>query len=262
MRLRISPAIVIGVGLWSLAPLASGQVRVDEPLEQKIRVDEPFHRGLVQNDLDTTMVTKTTVETNQLTPTTAVHVQNDQGTTMVTKTTIETDQLTATTVGNFPSSTISVDRVDVSATTLDLSPTLDPAAAAAAAAAAAEPVVPIQALLFAGPPGPKDCRGHALLSVPLTKPGTQHTTPQCYNVPGVAQCGNFLGNKVDGCEARLFTEPNCRTFSNVAVFVPEKKAAGGFFRSLEITCGIIGVAPAPLNLPGLKLPPDAQQAFG
>ncbi|KAI0515033.1 hypothetical protein F5B22DRAFT_199202 [Xylaria bambusicola] len=125
-----------------------------------------------------------------------------------------------------------------------------------------EQAVPISAVLFDGPPGPKDCRGNVVLNIGLAKPGAQHSTPTCYNVPGVAQCGNFVGNKDDGCEARIFSEADCNEFANVAVFVPEVRAFGGYVRSVEITCGIVGVAPPPLKLPGLKLPPGAVQAVG
>ncbi|KAI8626417.1 hypothetical protein F5Y19DRAFT_446484 [Xylariaceae sp. FL1651] len=125
-----------------------------------------------------------------------------------------------------------------------------------------EPVVPISAILFDGSPGPKDCRGNVILNVGLTKPGAQHSTPTCYNVPGVAQCGNFLANKADGCQARVFNEPNCLTFANIAVFIPETRAFGGYIRSIEITCGVVSKAPPPLNLPGLQLPSNAQQAVG
>ncbi|KAI0184942.1 hypothetical protein EV127DRAFT_220557 [Xylaria flabelliformis] len=124
--------------------------------------------------------------------------------------------------------------------------------------------VPISAILFDGSPGPKDCRGNAILTVQLTKPGAQHSTPTCYNVPGggVAQCANFLANKDDGCQARIFSEPDCRTFANLAVFIPEARAFGGYIRSLEVTCGVVSEAPPPLNLPGLKLPPGAVEAVG
>ncbi|KAI1205536.1 uncharacterized protein F4807DRAFT_281144 [Annulohypoxylon truncatum] len=125
-----------------------------------------------------------------------------------------------------------------------------------------EPVVPIAALLFSGPPGPKDCRGTVMANVQLPKPGSQHATPTCYNVPGIAQCATFVANMDDGCQARLFNEPNCLTFANLAVFTPEQKAVGGLLRSIEITCGIKSVTPPPLNLPGLELPPNAQQAVG
>lgn len=122
------------------------------------------------------------------------------------------------------------------------------------------PSIPISAVLFSGSPGPKDCRGTPILKVNLPKPGSQHSTPKCYNVPGVAECGNFMATEDDGCEAKLFNEPNCATFANVAVFVPDRKAQGGYIRSIEIRCGIESTTPAPLNLPGLKLPAGAQQA--
>ncbi|KAI1087289.1 hypothetical protein F5B19DRAFT_79276 [Rostrohypoxylon terebratum] len=125
-----------------------------------------------------------------------------------------------------------------------------------------EPVVPIAALLFSGPPGPKDCRGTVMANVQLPKPGSQHSTPTCYNVPGISQCATFVANMDDGCQARLFNEPNCLTFANLAVFTPEQKPVGGLLRSIEIICGIKGVTPPPLNLPGLELPPNAQQAVG
>ncbi|GAP88245.1 putative sulfate permease ii [Rosellinia necatrix] len=125
-----------------------------------------------------------------------------------------------------------------------------------------EETVAISAVLFDGSPGPKDCRGNVILNVGLAKPGAQHSTPTCYNAPGVAQCGHFVANKVDGCEARVFNEPGCRTFANIAVFIPERRAFGGYVRSIEIRCGVVSVTPPPLNLPGLKLPPNAVQAVG
>ncbi|KAI1638254.1 hypothetical protein F4809DRAFT_266043 [Biscogniauxia mediterranea] len=129
----------------------------------------------------------------------------------------------------------------------------------------AEPVVPISAILFSGAPGPKDCRGSALMRVSLAKPGAQHAQPRCYNVPAgsVAQCALFTANQDDGCQARLFAEPDCLTFANLAVFTPEKKPMGGVVRSVEIRCGVVSEAPPPLKLPGMILPPGgAQQAFG
>lgn len=127
-----------------------------------------------------------------------------------------------------------------------------------------QPVPMISAILFDGSPGPKDCRGNAILNVRLTKPGAQHLTPTCYNVPGVgvAQCANFLANKDDGCQARVFTEPDCKTFANVVVFIPEMRAFGGLMRSVEIQCGVVSEAPPPLDLPGLVLPANAMQAVG
>ncbi|KAI1504736.1 hypothetical protein F5X99DRAFT_405736 [Biscogniauxia marginata] len=128
-----------------------------------------------------------------------------------------------------------------------------------------EPLVPISAVLYSGAPGPKDCRGHAVMRVGLPKPGAQHASPQCYNLPAgvtAAQCAIFTANQDDGCQARMFNEPGCLTFMNVAVFTPEKKVMGGVVRSIEITCGVVSEAPPPLNLPGMVLPPGAQQAFG
>ena len=124
-----------------------------------------------------------------------------------------------------------------------------------------EPPVPISVTLFSGAPGPKECRGRPVLNVNLSKPGSRHSTPTCYNVAGtIAQCGNLVANKDDGCEARLFSEPDCLTFVNVAVFVPEQRALGGYMRSIEIRCGVTGAMPAPLNLPGLEIPAvDVQQ---
>jgi len=131
--------------------------------------------------------------------------------------------------------------------------------------------VPITAVLFDGSAGPKDCRGTAILKISLEKPGAAHTTPTCYNLPstgtgtgsiGVAQCANFIADKDDGCQARVFSQPDCRNFVNVAVFTPEKADFGGFMRSVEITCGVVSTVPPPLDLPGLKLPPGAMQAVG
>ncbi|KAI1366853.1 hypothetical protein F5Y08DRAFT_113504 [Xylaria arbuscula] len=164
---------------------------------------------------------------------------------------------------------IAINRTDANPSPLDPEPSSD------GEQQEEEEPVPISVVLFDGPPGPKEnCRGNAILRIGLTKPGTDHTTPTCYNVSSsssssssssriaVAQCGNFLANKDDGCEAKVFSEPGCREFSNVAVFVPEVKAFGGYMLSLEVACGIVGVVPAPLKLPGLELPPGAVQAVG
>ena len=126
-----------------------------------------------------------------------------------------------------------------------------------------EPPVPISAILFSGEPGPKKCRGRPVLKVDLSKPGSQHATPRCYNVSGgIAQCGNLVANKDDGCEARLFNEPDCLTFVNVGVFTPEPRALGGYMRSIEIRCGVKSTTPPPPSLPGLKLPSGAQLGVG
>ncbi|ORY62588.1 uncharacterized protein BCR38DRAFT_439163 [Pseudomassariella vexata] len=132
--------------------------------------------------------------------------------------------------------------------------TTQPTAAPAAAAPPApppEPYTPINALLFSGSPGPKNCRGHVIMNLAVPKPGP--ATPQCYNTPGVVSCANFMANKDDGCEARLFAEPDCKMFVNLAVFIPEKRTMGGVYRSMEITCGVESVEPAPLNLGALQV---------
>ncbi|KAI0470485.1 hypothetical protein GGR56DRAFT_147395 [Xylariaceae sp. FL0804] len=151
----------------------------------------------------------------------------------------------------------STPQATINSTDVDTNPFSEPAAEQG------EVSVPIFAKLFAGSPGPKDCRGAVIAHIPLSKPGSAHTTPRCYNMPGVAQCGYFVGNQDDGCAANLFNEPNCHTFTNLAVFTPELRAQGGFIRSIEIRCGVESVAPPPLNLPGMNLlSGEAQQAVG
>lgn len=113
----------------------------------------------------------------------------------------------------------------------------------------AEEVIPITALLFAGPAGPKQCRGSPMLSIPLSRPVS--TTPTCYNTPKTANCGTFMAMKADGCQARVFAEPDCKTFTNLAVFMPELRTVGGLIRSVEVTCGVKSVEPAPLDMGAL-----------
>ncbi|KAF4775904.1 hypothetical protein HER10_EVM0001789 [Colletotrichum scovillei] len=98
-----------------------------------------------------------------------------------------------------------------------------------------KPPVPITVRLFPSSPGVKNCRGASF----------------CYNLPGTAQCGIFMGNKADGCEAKLFRGERCSAFSNVAVFQDELRPVGGFFASMSIKCGVIPVEPKPLSLGGL-----------
>ncbi|KAJ4385356.1 hypothetical protein N0V85_008096, partial [Neurospora sp. IMI 360204] len=109
-----------------------------------------------------------------------------------------------------------------------------------------------RATIFSGVPGPTHCRGHAVLLLDLPPPAlnpdnntpiTTTTTPQCYNIPNddststagtaAAGCGTFLANKSDGCEARMFAEPNCVGYLNTVVFIPEDRAVGGQWRSME-----------------------------
>ncbi|KAK1782373.1 hypothetical protein QBC45DRAFT_439284 [Copromyces sp. CBS 386.78] len=123
--------------------------------------------------------------------------------------------------------------------------------------------LPIRATIFSGVPGPSHCRGHAVLLLDLPQPplnpdnNTPITTaPQCYNIPGdnpaaTAGCGAFQANKSDGCEAHLFAEPNCVGYLNTVVFIPEERAVGGVWRSVEVRCGVAASDPDTLGAPPL-----------
>lgn len=125
----------------------------------------------------------------------------------------------------------------------------------------------ITATLFSGGPGPHACRGHetAVISLPPLPDGLEavETRPRCYNLPSPSLCGTFVAPKEDGCEGRLFGEPNCIGFVNTAVFMPlpeleggeeggrrAKKPVqanvGGYWRSVEIRCGVPPPDPAAL----------------
>jgi hypothetical protein len=112
----------------------------------------------------------------------------------------------------------------------------------------------IEATIFTGVPGPKSCRGGIMttLSVPRPDGLGLRTGARCYNLPAVAGCGNFVANKDDGCEARLFAEPACVGFVNLAVFMPETRPVGGAWRSLSVECGIPAPDPASLGAPPLQ----------
>jgi hypothetical protein len=112
--------------------------------------------------------------------------------------------------------------------------------------------ISITALIFAGTEGPKNCRGSLMTSINLPKPGPALEEPVCYELRKPARCGIFMANQEDGCEAKLFTEGNCSMFVNLAVFMPERRAVGGYFRSLSVRCGVDSRPLAPLSLPGLK----------
>ncbi|OHF00628.1 hypothetical protein CORC01_03945 [Colletotrichum orchidophilum] len=119
-----------------------------------------------------------------------------------------------------------------------------------------KPPVPITVRLFPSAPGVKTCRGAAFVDMALplnasTEPIYTSKDGQCYNLPGTAQCGVFMGNKADGCEAKLFRGERCTSFSNVAVFQNEVRPVGGFFASMSIKCGVVPVEPKPLSLGGL-----------
>jgi hypothetical protein len=113
--------------------------------------------------------------------------------------------------------------------------------------------IPISATIFAGVPGPKSCRGGVMAKLDLAPPQGlgMRTAAQCYNLVTAAGCGNFIANKEDGCEARLFGEANCQMYMNTAVFTPEDRAVGGNWRSMSLQCGIPPIDPALLGPPPL-----------
>lgn len=43
------------------------------------------------------------------------------------------------------------------------------------------------------------------------------------------------------------------SLANLAVFVEDPKPMGGNLMSLEVVCGVVGVEPGPLMLPGLQM---------
>lgn len=133
------------------------------------------------------------------------------------------------------------------------SPSMAPRPATAAPSMPAKPILPITATMYSGSPGPKDCRGTPILRVNLPKgPGIDTPKgPTCYNIqatPHMAQCGTFTANQEDGCQAKLFSDPGCTNFANLAVFGDELRPMGGMFQSVEIVCGIVSEQPGPLNL--------------
>lgn len=124
-------------------------------------------------------------------------------------------------------------------------------------AAPADPDLPIRATIYSGVPGPKHCRGAPVAVLDLPRPVDLHTAELCYDVDGGARstsagCGVFVANKVDGCEARLFAEPGCRTYVNTAVFQAEMRPVGGSWRSMAVRCGVVPPDPDSLGVPPLS----------
>jgi len=133
----------------------------------------------------------------------------------------------------------------------DVVPTGQPAPGTAPKPPKTAPI-PIAALLYAGSPGPKQCRGSPMMRIPIARPVSNTTAPQCYNIPRTpANCGTFMAEKEDGCEARVFADWNCQEFENLVVFMPELRTVGGIIRSVEVRCGVEAVEPAPLNMGAL-----------
>lgn len=120
-------------------------------------------------------------------------------------------------------------------------------------AAEQEPFTPIKATFFSGVEGPTHCRGHVIAVINMPKPQASGvpTPPECYNFPNMAYsgCGTFMANKVDGCIANFFEEPNCRTYMNTAAFMPENRAIGGHWRSVQVQCGVPEPDPETLGKP-------------
>lgn len=116
-----------------------------------------------------------------------------------------------------------------------------------------EPLIPIQATFFSGSEGPKNCRGHPIALIDLPKPQglTTPTAKQCYNFPGLqtSGCAIFMANKIDGCQASVFAETNCRTYMNTMAFMPEERPVGGNWRSVSVQCGLPEPDPATLGKP-------------
>ncbi|KAI3390662.1 hypothetical protein diail_8899, partial [Diaporthe ilicicola] len=155
--------------------------------------------------------------------------------------------------GNDGNVTLDVPGADVIADGKGQASLQDPAPAAQQPQEPPEPFIPIKAVFYSGSEGPKTCRGHVLAVIDMPKPAGRGVPgpAQCYNFPGeqFSGCANFWANKVDGCEARVFGDLNCRTFLNTAAFMAEDRAVGGHWRSVEVQCGIPEPDPATLGKP-------------
>ncbi|KAK4221038.1 hypothetical protein QBC38DRAFT_149867 [Podospora fimiseda] len=119
------------------------------------------------------------------------------------------------------------------------------------------PDLPITATIFSGVPGPSKCRGKVVLRLEISPPTTNETGQiqgerKCWNMLQPVGCGNFVASKQAGCEARLFSEPNCQMYLNTAVFIPELRAVGGWWRSMDVKCGIPPPDPETLGEPPLQ----------
>jgi hypothetical protein len=109
----------------------------------------------------------------------------------------------------------------------------------------------ITATIHHGSEGPKACRGAPMTVLELPPPGSRHAAERCYDLPDSAGCGVFVAAQADGCEARLFAEPGCQTFVNLAVFMPDPRPVGGLWRSMAVRCGVTPPDPDSLGEPPL-----------
>ncbi|CAN8099699.1 unnamed protein product [Discula destructiva] len=116
-----------------------------------------------------------------------------------------------------------------------------------------EPFVPIRATFYSSVEGPKACRGHPIAIVDLPKPQALDgpTERQCYNFAKkqTSDCALFMANKVDGCIANVYAEPNCLTYTNTLAFMAEERPVGGHWRSFMLQCGLPEPDPATLGQP-------------
>ncbi|KAK3985445.1 hypothetical protein QBC44DRAFT_157101 [Cladorrhinum sp. PSN332] len=116
----------------------------------------------------------------------------------------------------------------------------------------------ITATIFSGVPGPSKCRGNVVLRLDIPPPAVdeegqvQERERKCFNMLQPVGCGNFVASKEAGCEARLFAEPNCQMYLNTAVFIPEDRAVGGWWRSMDVKCGIPAPDPGTLGEPPMQ----------
>lgn len=126
---------------------------------------------------------------------------------------------------------------------------------------------PIFALSYAGGGGPQHCRGTLIqkLLIPYisssktpSEPSTSsptrgsiYTNGTCVTLLSPARCGVFFASKEAGCEADLYNSEDCvrtgATYVNTVVFMPEERPVGAYWRSMWVTCGIVGKDVAPLD---------------
>lgn len=116
-----------------------------------------------------------------------------------------------------------------------------------------EPLIPIKATFYSGVEGPKACRGHviAVINMPKARTFGIPTEPQCYNFPSLQSsgCAVLMGNKVDGCQASVYAEPDCRSYTNTVAFMAENRPVGGNWQSVKVQCGLPEPDPASLGKP-------------
>ncbi|KAF1998511.1 hypothetical protein P154DRAFT_546808 [Amniculicola lignicola CBS 123094] len=110
-------------------------------------------------------------------------------------------------------------------------------------APAANGPLPILALSYTGSGGPKHCRGSLIQKLNVPPPASDWTNGTCVDLSSEANCGVFIANKDDHCEAQLFNMAGCynttRTYVNTVVFMPEERPVGARWSSMFVRCGIV-----------------------